>query len=120
MPPSAITAGTASLILAGTNTLGEVRFVQRVRLTIDGPKGGWHPQADQRRHGRRLRAATGSNRWPASVGRRAGNRPQRLGGDRIRHLGVHRIDHPDTNPQSTVALSSAEMTIGCKARLTGR
>jgi putative DNA primase/helicase len=30
--------GTASLILAGTNTLGEVRFVQRVRLTIGAQK----------------------------------------------------------------------------------
>jgi putative DNA primase/helicase len=32
-------SGTASLILAGTDTLGEVSFVQRVRLTIDAQKG---------------------------------------------------------------------------------
>ena len=31
-------AGTASLILAGTNAVGEVCFVQRIALTIDGRK----------------------------------------------------------------------------------
>jgi putative DNA primase/helicase len=31
-------SGTASLILAGTDTLGQVGFVQRVRLTIDAQK----------------------------------------------------------------------------------
>jgi phage/plasmid primase-like uncharacterized protein len=37
-------AGTASLILAGTCALGEVRFVQRIRLTIDGHKADGTPK----------------------------------------------------------------------------
>jgi putative DNA primase/helicase len=37
-------SGTASLILAGTDTFGEVRFVQRIRLTIDGRKAGRTPK----------------------------------------------------------------------------
>jgi putative DNA primase/helicase len=37
-------AGTASLILAGTCAMGEVRFVQRVRLTIDGRKADGTPK----------------------------------------------------------------------------
>jgi putative DNA primase/helicase len=37
-------AGTASLILAGTCAMGEVRFVQRIRLTIDGRKADGTPK----------------------------------------------------------------------------